>query len=282
MRSIIFANVLPQQTSSLTATVNYEQHAIKFLDDLALNLWDCGGQNSFMESYFAQAEQVFSSVACVIYVFDVDSKDQSTAFQFFRRTVDALSKFSPIAQLFCLIHKMDLVPQKKWDSVFQKWDADLRQASRTVQPQAFATTIWNESLYNAWSAIVNALIPRRDLLQKQLSQFLEVCDAREALLFERSTFLVVASASLHPPKDPHRLEKLSNIIKQFKLSCTKHQTHFTYMEMRNSLFLGIIAELTPNTVILLVTDRSVPIESMSVNITQAKEHFGRIFAAMRA
>lgn len=52
MRSIIFANYLARDTMRLSPTLDVEHHHVRFLGDLVLNLWDCGGQDAFYESYF--------------------------------------------------------------------------------------------------------------------------------------------------------------------------------------------------------------------------------------
>lgn len=47
---------------------------MRFLGNLALNLWDCGGQEAFMENYFSnQRDHIFRNVEVLIYVFDVES-----------------------------------------------------------------------------------------------------------------------------------------------------------------------------------------------------------------
>lgn len=74
-------------------------------------------------------------------------------------------------------------------------------------------------LRQAWSAIVHALIPNTRLLQANLEEFRRILDADEVVLFERATFLVVSHATYKEHRDVHRFEKISNIIKQFKLSC---------------------------------------------------------------
>jgi Ras-related GTP-binding protein A/B len=56
--------------------------------------------------------------------------------------------------------------------------------------QCFATSIWDETLYRAWSQIVYSLIPNVELLEKQLRDFSSICAADEVVLFERATFLV--------------------------------------------------------------------------------------------
>lgn len=83
----------------------------------------------------------------------------------------------------------------------------------------FPTSIWDETLYKAWSSIVYALIPNIDVIEKRLQKFCSICEADEVVLFERATFLVISHASTRKHKDIHRFEKISNIIKQFKLSC---------------------------------------------------------------
>ena len=44
--------------------------------------------------------------------------------------------------------------------------------------------------------------------------------SRQVVLFERATFLVISHSTRANYTDHHRFEKISNIIKQFKLSCT--------------------------------------------------------------
>ena len=49
---------------------------MRFLGNLVLNLWDCGGQQAYMDSYLdSQRHQVFSAVGVLIYVFDLVGED---------------------------------------------------------------------------------------------------------------------------------------------------------------------------------------------------------------
>lgn len=43
MRSIMFANKHAKEAYKLTYTVGSEESRVRFLDKLALSLWDCGG-----------------------------------------------------------------------------------------------------------------------------------------------------------------------------------------------------------------------------------------------
>eukprot|EP00975_Prorocentrum_lima_P009770 2080685-Prorocentrum_lima.AAC.1 len=63
MRSIIFANYLANDTRRLSPTLDVEHSNVRFLGDLVLNLWDCGGQEHFYESYFdSQRDEIFRGV----------------------------------------------------------------------------------------------------------------------------------------------------------------------------------------------------------------------------
>lgn len=52
MRSIIFANFLAKDTMRLGFTHSINESKIRFLGTLSLALWDCGGQDQFMQHYF--------------------------------------------------------------------------------------------------------------------------------------------------------------------------------------------------------------------------------------
>ena len=77
MRCIIFANFMARDTMRLGFTVSINESKIRFLGNLGLQIWDCGGQDRFMEHYFeSQKETVFKNVHVLIYVFDIESCEQ--------------------------------------------------------------------------------------------------------------------------------------------------------------------------------------------------------------
>lgn len=144
--------------------------------------------------------------------------------------------------------------------------------------KCFATSIWDETLYKAWSQIVYSLIPNVDLLETQLKDFSVICGADEVVLFERATFLVISHASTLDSEqfDSHRFERISNIIKQFKISCSKSQSQFQGMEVRNSHFTAYIDMFTGNTYIMIIsagTGVKTSTTLTQMNIAAARKHF---------
>ncbi|KAI9102544.1 ras-related GTP-binding protein A-like protein [Phlyctochytrium arcticum] len=278
MRSIIFANYIARDTRRLGATIDVEHSNVRFLGNLVLNLWDCGGQEVFMENYIAaQRDHIFRNVEVLIYVFDVESREYEKDMHYYQNCLDAILQNSKDARIFCLIHKMDLVQEDQREVVFREREADLKRRSLPLSITAFKTSIWDETLYKAWSSIVYSLIPNVRHLEAHLETFCKICEADEVVLFERTTFLVISHSTQRPHNDIHRFEKISNIIKQFKLSCGKSQAQFQCMEVRSSTFASFIDVLTPNTfVMVIMSDPSIQSAATVLNIAAARTHFERV------
>ena len=278
MRSIIFANYIARDTRRLGATIDVEHSHVRFLGNLVLNLWDCGGQEAFMENYFAsQRDNIFRNVEVLIYVFDVESRELEKDMHYYQSCLEAILQNSSEAKIFCLIHKMDLVQEDQREMVFSQREDDLANLSKPLSCTCFATSIWDETLYKAWSSIVYQLIPNVRQIETNLTQFASIIDADEVLLFERATFLVISYSQRRPHEDVHRFEKISNIIKQFKLSCTKLAASFQSMEVRNSGFAAFIDMFTSNTyVMVIMSDPNIPSAATLINIQNARKHFEKL------
>ncbi len=128
----------------------------------------------------------------------------------------ALQSNSPDAHVFCLLHKMDLVDAHRRKELYAARSSDLLKRAESVVSSTtsssatsakpnpiicFATSIWDETLYRAWSRIVHTLIPNVATLERHLAQFARVCSAAEVVLFEKSTFLVISRSTQQPPPD---------------------------------------------------------------------------------
>merc|ERR1712183_248171 len=121
MRSIIFANYLARDTMRLGATIDVEHSHVRLLGNLVLNLRACGGQEAFMENYFAsQRDNIFRNVEVLIYVFDVESRELEKDLHYYQSCLEAILQNSPKAKVFCLIHKVDLIEEEQRDLIFDE------------------------------------------------------------------------------------------------------------------------------------------------------------------
>ena len=55
----------------------------------------------------------------------------------------ALEELSKYAKIFCLIHKMDLVPEKERDIEFKKREMQIKKITEIFDIQCFRTSIWD-------------------------------------------------------------------------------------------------------------------------------------------
>lgn len=104
---------------------------------------------------------------------------------------------------------------------------------------------------------MHTIIPNAAVLSKHLTTFARACSATEAILFERTTFLVIATSS--PPDGPEgfdlgaaRYERTSELIKALKHSCTRMREEFHALEMELPEFTAVLDGMTKNTYVLLI------------------------------
>ncbi|KAK3068079.1 GTP-binding protein gtr1 [Teratosphaeriaceae sp. CCFEE 6253] len=290
MRSIIFSNYVAKDVRRLGATVDVEHSNIRFMGNLMLNLWDCGGQDSFVESYLTnQRAHVFTSVAVLIFVFDISSRETSADMHSFAATIRALHDFSPSSKIFVLIHKMDLIPAEQKTPVFHHRTTEIRAvcaAEGFVAPQQvdfWPTSIWDQSLYRAWTRVIYFLVPNAAAIEALLRTLAALLDARELVLYERTTCLVVthvsrAGAERNPYAD--RFERLSSILKTHKHSMAKHtgtlaaEAAFAELQVKARGFMFFITRLTENTNLAVVMPGDeAAFNAARVNVQLARREF---------
>ncbi|KAF2455624.1 GTP-binding protein GTR1 [Lineolata rhizophorae] len=295
MRSIVFSNYVAKDVRRLGATIDVEHSNIKFMGNLMLNLWDCGGQDGFMENYLHhQREHVFGSVAVLIFVFDIESREFQADVINYANIVSALEECSPGAKIFCLIHKMDLVQTKLRQPLFEERAEYIRAASESFRDSVdfFPTSIWDQTLYKAWTQIIYFLIPNASTIETLLQQLAEVIDARELILYERTTCLMVTHVTRgieaqNPFTD--RFERISSILKTHKQSIAKHtgipagSANFAEMQIKTGRFMFFITRLTENTNLAAsIPPSEQGFNAARINILLARQKFAELDIATKA
>ena len=317
------------------ATIDIDLSHVKFLGNLTLNLWDCGGQEAFMENYLSQQRaHVFSNVGVLIYVFDIESRDVERDLATYVNIISALVQYSRDAKVLVLIHKMDLIQPMMREEVFESRVSVVRRKTaetiaivRKQQPeqtspspgfnnmgphtfpfpsqgqphpggnqtpitipqidtemQFFATSIWDQSLYKAWASIIHDLVPNLSIIETQLASLGQAISADEILLFERTSFLVVSKwTSELGDHNPYgdRFERMSNILKSWKHTCSKYTgtprnaeqfSDFAYKMGAN--FSMFVTKFTTNTYILVcMPPGEARFTSAKLNVAAARPWF---------
>ena len=113
-----------------------------------------------MENYFtSRRDYIFKNVQVLIFVFDVESREQEVCatsthpltpqrdFFYFKQCVEAMEQHSTDANIFCLVHKMDLIPEEQRDTTFSTIEAQLQSVAGNFKLTCCKTSIWDETLY---------------------------------------------------------------------------------------------------------------------------------------
>jgi len=188
--------------------------------------------------------------------------------------MDSIRALSSNAQCFVLVHKLDLVPNPQRSRIYKDYESQILGLAHGLKVQCFPTSIWDATLFKAWSSMVNSLIPNIEQLQSQLDHIAEICEADEVVLFELATFLVITSATRKSMHDSHRFEKVSNIIKQFKLSCGKCHANFKNLTVKNDSFTAFLTSFTVNSFIMVITsDKDIHPAATLANLNNCRERF---------
>lgn len=161
------------------ATIDVEQNHVRFLGDLILNLWDCGGQDAFMDCYLsAQRSTIFSHVGVMIYVFDVESREMAKDLEYYHECLDGLSQFSKDANVFLLVHKMDLIRDGERSATLQRKVGELEKASGDVPVKVHGTSIYDETLYKVRLFLPITSTRRADMKPGGLVQYSKHVDTK--------------------------------------------------------------------------------------------------------
>ena len=219
-------------------------------------------QDAFTESYLAtQRETIFSDVAVLIYVFDIESREVDRDLDTYGAIIKALKEYSPHAYVFCLVHKMDLVQNEHRERIYEERCRLILARSEQMDVETFASSIWDQTLYKAWAGVVHKMIPNLARIEKFLHAFADRVTAEEIVLFERSTFLTVThmvrdDVDENPGLDRH--ERVSNIMKTYKHSVARNSrttpasASFMLYKVQSPLFNCFMARFTDNTFILVI------------------------------
>ena len=191
--------------------------------------------------------------------------------------IKSLSEFSPNAKIFVLINKMDKVDQSKRDAIFSNRQKQFESKIGNFTLKCFPTSIWEATLYKAWSFIIGSIVPNIERIKELLGKYAIACKADEVILFEKNTFLNITSFSGVYVKTDERIEKICSMMKKFKSACrndSKKFNHFLIQNVKNTIYLD---EFLNNTCIMIVlSDKKISLEFLKINLQISKKSFKEI------
>jgi Ras-related GTP-binding protein A/B len=268
IRSVVFEGKSLDDVKDYNATLNYTR-STKNIIDSAFQIFDCGGQESFISVFIGeQAEFIFSGVSILIWVVDVSNFDAvSTSKFYFDHAVTRLSEYSPDAVIFSLFHKMDLLlpdmRKQVSETMIQFFTPD-----KDIETFYRSTSIYDQSIFSVVGEIIQILIKknvRAKTVTEAIQQFVEQNAELSGIAIYSEEGLPVVEEGVLADKIilPANLlltnyERLSDEFTgdNFKTTLETNDYMFVFQQIKSKLLLsGIARKVSPLQYVLVKMDQ---------------------------
>ncbi|UCC20356.1 MAG: hypothetical protein JSV62_03445 [Promethearchaeota archaeon] len=188
----VFEGKKPWELIHQTATkgISYRDYEIGELTKPMI--WDLGGQQQYLDEYHGPLRKnIFRKASILLYVVDITDYDRfDNAKDEFEWSANQILSFNPNAKLNVFLHKSDLIHDK--DSVV----SHIKKAfSENISQEIIfhLTSIFDESLFKAWSDIIRELSPKSIFINSILNQLKHQNGVKDALVIEKTSGLACGS-----------------------------------------------------------------------------------------
>ncbi|ODV97070.1 hypothetical protein PACTADRAFT_39786 [Pachysolen tannophilus NRRL Y-2460] len=195
---VVFHNMQPLDTLYLESTSKPTKEEFKSLIDLAV--MELPGQLNFFEpSNFYDSEKLFSSIGALVYV--IDSQDEYlNALTNVSMIVEYAYRINPKIHIEVLIHKIDGLSEDfrmdtQRDIMQRVGDELLDLGLEGVQVSFYLTSIFDHSIYEAFSRIIQKLIFELPALENLLDLLIQYNKFEKIFLFDINSKIYVATDS---------------------------------------------------------------------------------------
>jgi len=214
IQKVVFHKMSPNETLFLEATNKIQKDDVSNSSFVQFSIWDFPGQVDFFESTF-DTDMIFSGCGALIFVIDAQD-DYLEALTKLNATVAKAYHVNPAIRLEVFIHKVDgLSDDTKMDTqrdIHQRATDDLTESGleQHVHLSFYLTSIYDHSIFEAFSKVVQKLIPQLPTLENLLNVFISNSQIEKAFLFDVISKIYVATDS--SPVDMQSYELCCDMI----------------------------------------------------------------------
>lgn len=193
---VVFHNMQPLDTLYLESTSKPTTEQFSLLIDLSV--MELPGQLNYFEPNY-DSERLFSSVGALVYV--IDSQDEYlNALTNLSMIIEYAYQVNPRIHIEVLIHKVDgLSEDYRMDAqreIMQRVGDELLDLGlEGVQVSFYLTSIFDHSIYEAFSRIVQKLVPELPSLENMLDNLVQHSSVDKVFLFDVNSKIYVATDS---------------------------------------------------------------------------------------
>ncbi|XP_069080069.1 ras-related GTP-binding protein C isoform X3 [Pleurodeles waltl] len=210
---VVFHKMSPNETLFLESTNKIYKDDISNSSFVNFQIWDFPGQMDFFDPTF-DYEMIFRGTGALIYVIDAQD-DYMEALTRLHITVSKAYKVNPDMNFEVFIHKVDgLSDDHKIETqrdIHQRANDDLADAGlEKLHLSFYLTSIYDHSIFEAFSKVVQKLISQLPTLENLLNIFISNSGIEKAFLFDVVSKIYIATDS--SPVDMQSYELCCDMI----------------------------------------------------------------------
>ncbi|EAL65174.1 Ras-related GTP-binding protein [Dictyostelium discoideum AX4] len=212
IQKVVFHKMLPNETLFLESTSKVVKNDISNSSFVQFQIWDFPGQLDFFDPSF-DYEYILNNCGAIVFV--IDAQDEIIeALQKLHQTIAKVYQINPNIHFEVFIHKSDgLSDDHKIDrqrDIQQKTTEELADANINVHPSFYVTSIYDHSIFEAFSKVIQKLIPQLPTLENLLDVFISRSRIEKAFLVDVVSKIYVATDN--SPVDMQTYELCSDMI----------------------------------------------------------------------
>ncbi|XP_075410278.1 ras-related GTP-binding protein C isoform X1 [Tenrec ecaudatus] len=213
IQKVVFHKMSPNETLFLESTNKIYKDDISNSSFVNFQIWDFPGQMDFFDPTF-DYEMIFRGTGALIYVIDAQD-DYMEALTRLHITVSKAYKVNADMNFEVFIHKVDgLSDDHKIETqrdIHQRASDDLADAGlEKLHLSFYLTSIYDHSIFEAFSKVVQKLIPQLPTLENLLNIFISNSGIEKAFLFDVVSKIYIATDS--SPVDMQSYELCCDMI----------------------------------------------------------------------
>ncbi|EDL05495.1 ras-related GTP-binding protein D isoform 2 [Mus musculus] len=213
IQKVVFHKMSPSETLFLESTNRICREDVSNSSFVNFQIWDFPGQIDFFDPTF-DYEMIFRGTGALIFVID-SQDDYMEALARLHLTVTRAYKVNTDINFEVFIHKVDgLSDDHKIETqrdIHQRANDDLADAGlEKIHLSFYLTSIYDHSIFEAFSKVVQKLIPQLPTLENLLNIFISNSGIEKAFLFDVVSKIYIATDST--PVDMQTYELCCDMI----------------------------------------------------------------------
>ncbi|KAI8764632.1 ras-related GTP-binding protein C [Biomphalaria glabrata] len=198
IQKVVFHKVSPNETLFLESTNKIVKDDISNSSFVQFQIWDIPGQIDFFDAAF-DSEYIFGGCGALIFVIDAQD-DYMEALSRLQMAVTRAHKINESIKFEVFIHKVDgLSDDNKIETqrdILQRATDELNDAGMdNIHLSFHLTSIYDHSIFEAFSKVVQKLIPQLAVLENLLDIVISNSKIEKAFLFDVVSKIYIATDS---------------------------------------------------------------------------------------